>query len=50
MNPPALIVAHPGHELVILGWVEANHPLVTIFTDGSGRGGVSRLPSTRKLL
>jgi hypothetical protein len=50
MNRPALIIAHPGHELVILGWVEANRPLVTVLTDGSGRGGVSRLPSTLKLL
>jgi len=32
----ALVVAHPGHELRVLGWVRAVKPLVSILTDGSG--------------
>src|SRR6266568_416193 len=47
---PALIVAHPGHELVVLGWVERTHPRVFILTDGSGRSGTSRLRSSEKIL
>jgi hypothetical protein len=50
--PPraALIVAHPGHELRVHGWLEAALPRVCILTDGSGRTQLSRLNSTTKLL
>jgi len=47
---PALIVAHPGHELVLFGWLEENRPVVSVLTDGSGRKGSSRLSSTLKIL
>lgn len=47
---PALIVAHPGHELMVLGWVEDARPRVSILTDGSGRSGVSRIASSEKVL
>jgi hypothetical protein len=47
---PALIVAHPGHELVLFGWLEENRPIVSVLTDGSGRKGSSRLSSTLKIL
>ena len=47
---PALIVAHPGHELVVFGWMEKSRPVVNILTDGSGRNGVSRHSSTLKVL
>ena len=49
-NRPALIVAHPGHELMILGWVEEARPEVFVLTDGSGRNGVSRTGSTLRIL
>lgn len=46
----ALIVAHPGHELRVHGWLETARPTVFVFTDGSGRSGISRLDSTTRLL
>lgn len=46
----ALIVAHPGHELRVHGWLEAARPRVCVLTDGSGRSGRSRLDSTTKVL
>jgi hypothetical protein len=49
-RPAALVVAHPGHELALHGWLEANHPRVFVLTDGSGNSGRSRLGSTRTLL
>jgi hypothetical protein len=47
---PFLVVAHPGHELRIHGWVEAVRPRVFVLTDGSGRTGRSRIPSTSRVL
>jgi len=47
---PALVVAHPGHELRLHGWLERARPSVLVLTDGSGAGGQSRLPSTSRLL
>jgi len=46
----ALVVAHPGHELRIHGWVERTRPMVFVLTDGSGGVGESRLASTQGLL
>jgi hypothetical protein len=46
----ALVVAHPGHELRLHGWIELANPLVCILTDGSGHSGQSRLESTTRLL
>jgi hypothetical protein len=46
----ALIVAHPGHELRVHGWLEAARPRVCVLTDGSGRTGHSRLDSTTRVL
>lgn len=46
----ALVVAHPGHELRVHGWMELAHPLVCVLTDGSGHTGQSRLASTTRLL
>lgn len=42
----ALIVAHPGHELCVHGWLSAAKPVVFVLTDGSGRQGIPRLSST----
>lgn len=36
MTRPLLIVAHPGHELRLFGWMEQRKPLICILTDGSG--------------
>ncbi len=46
----ALIIAHPGHELRVHGWLEFAHPRVFVLSDGSGRSGVSRLAATRRVL
>jgi hypothetical protein len=45
-----LVVAHPGHELRVHGWVETARPEVWVLTDGSGHGESSRLDSSRTLL
>jgi hypothetical protein len=45
-----LMVAHPGHELRIHGWLETVRPHVFVLTDGSGRPGRSRLSSTSRVL
>jgi len=47
---PLLIVAHPGHELCVHGWLETTRPCVFVLTDGSGRSGVSRLDYTTRIL
>jgi AcrR family transcriptional regulator len=48
--PAALVVAHPGHELRLHGWLERARPTVFVLTDGSGHGRGSRLASTARLL
>lgn len=45
-----LIVAHPGHELLVHGWLEMVQPRVFVLTDGSGRCAQSGLGSTTQLL
>lgn len=47
---PALVIAHPGHELRVYHWLRMARPCVFILTDGSGRSGKSRLHSTTKIL
>src|SRR5215470_17044860 len=47
---PLLVVAHPGHELRVHGWLEAARPRVCVLTDGSGHGDQSRLEHTSRLL
>lgn len=46
----ALVVAHPGHELRVYGWLETTRPRVFVLTDGSGRTEFSRLQSTTSIL
>ena len=46
----SLLVAHPGHELRVHGWVERERPLVYVLTDGSGPREEARTESTRRLL
>jgi hypothetical protein len=47
---PALVIAHPGHELKVFGWASHYRVLVHVITDGSGRTGISRMPSTTRVL
>ncbi|HEV7765342.1 MAG TPA: hypothetical protein VGQ76_10095 [Thermoanaerobaculia bacterium] len=46
----AVIVAHPGHELVVYRWMELHRPLYFCLTEGSGGAGSSRIESTDRLL
>lgn len=46
----ALVVAHPGHELCVYGWLERERPRVFVLTDGSGRSQRSRIASTDAVL
>jgi len=48
--PAALIVAHPGHEIRLHGWLELTRPRIFILTDGSGRASRSRLDATTAYL
>lgn len=45
-----MLFAHPGHELVIHGFMERMRPVVAVLTDGSGSTGVSRVHSTTRVL
>lgn len=45
----ALVVAHPGHELRVFGWLVETRPVVHVLTDGSGRGA-PRLHGTEAVL
>jgi len=49
-GPSALIVAHPGHELRLHGWLEQVRPLVFVLTDGSGSTRESRLTGTERVI
>lgn len=49
-TPAALVVAHPGHELRVYGWLARERPRVYVLTDGSGRTQGSRIASTTALL
>lgn len=46
----ALLLAHPGHELVVHAFVEMSAPQVAILTDGSGTTGTSRVDATTRSL
>lgn len=49
-RPAALVIAHPGHEVSLHGWLERTKPVVFVLTDGSGQRGASRLASTTRVL
>jgi hypothetical protein len=46
----AVVVAHPGHEVRVHGWLERESPLVFVLTDGSGRTGQPRIEATGEYL
>jgi len=45
----AMVVAHPGHELLMYGWLESVRPSLFVLTDGSGRSGESSIKQTARL-
>ena len=49
-TPAALIVAHPGHEMRVHGWLCRTRPLTFVLTDGSGHGDQPRTNSTARVL
>ena len=49
-GPAALVIAHPGHELRVHGWLEWARPTVFVLTDGSGHGTDGRMASTTRVL
>src|SRR5438067_7615217 len=46
----ALVVAHPGHELCLYGWLKRVRPRVFVLTDGSGHSSISRIKRTTNIL
>ena len=44
------MLAHPGHELRVFGWLERERPDAFVLSDGSGSTGASRLGATTELL
>lgn len=46
----ALVIAHPGHELCLIGWLAEARPCVFILTDGSGSEGAPKLEPTTELM
>jgi hypothetical protein len=46
----AIVVAHPGHEVRVHGWLERESPLVFVLTDGAGRTGQPRIEATGEYL
>jgi len=46
----AIVVAHPGHELVVHHYMEVHRPLYFCLTNGSGGNAQSRLASTDRLI
>src|SRR5438477_658313 len=47
---PVLIVAHPGHELLLHAWMERERPVVLILTDGSGGSAGPRIDDSRRIV
>jgi hypothetical protein len=47
---PVLIVAHPGHELLLHHWLERARPIVCTLTDGSGNQAAGRSDRSRHVI
>jgi hypothetical protein len=45
-----LLLAHPGHELLLYGWISRNKPVVHVLTDGAAHSSATRLESTAQFL
>lgn len=48
--PPLLVVAHPGHEVRVHGWLALTKPTVCVLTDGSGHTATARLASSARVI
>ncbi|MCR9223858.1 MAG: hypothetical protein NXH70_07280 [Hyphomonas sp.] len=46
----AMIIAHPGHELLVLSALRHTQPLTAIFTDGSGSINEPRISYSERIL
>ena len=46
----ALLVAHPGHELLLHHWLEREHPIVFVLADGSGGNGQDRCAASARVI
>jgi hypothetical protein len=46
----ALVVTHPGHEVLLHGWLELAKPVVFVLTDGCDAGGYSAIGTTARTL
>ena len=46
----ALLIAHPGHELFLHHWLEREHPIVFVLSDGSGGNGQDRCAESARLI
>src|SRR5258708_27379659 len=46
----ALVIAHPGHELLVYNWLSLANPCVFVLTDGSGHSHKSRLHRTTSII
>lgn len=47
---PLLLIAHPGHELRLFGWLRQAQPLIVMLTDGSGSTGVPRVDLSERVV
>jgi hypothetical protein len=47
---PLLVVAHPGHELLVHDWMVEHRPVVMILTDGSGSAGAPRIEGSARIV
>ena len=47
---PLLVIAHPGHELRLVAWLNKAHPDVVVLTDGSGGDGQPRVDATQRIV
>ncbi len=45
-----LLVGHPGHELLLYGWIAQTRPVVCVLTDGSGMAGTPRIAQSEAVL
>jgi hypothetical protein len=47
---PILLIAHPGHELLLHGWLQEERPVVVSITDGSGGSSCDRIAYSRAVI
>jgi hypothetical protein len=45
-----LLIGHPGHELLLYGWIAQTRPVVCVLTDGSGMAGDARIAQSEAIL